>query len=241
MDIIEIITWGVFAVVMVGSWVLKGIKHQNEKRNSQQMSIRRSAEMPQMQTRAVSSEELAAKRRRQLQELAQRRRAAKSGVGPQPTAKKEPSNLTMGQRAERAKAQAQYRARAEALKQKQAQEAALAQRKAKAQQAQAQRQQQARAQSQRSRQIQQQRAKAAAAAQRRAALPSKQRSHKDAKRIEAEHRQGVVHRHVPDSTANAYAEKTARAPGKRMRSLREAVVFKEIIDPPLALRQDQTA
>lgn len=133
MQMQDLIVWGVVGVVLFGSWIANALKKVNEQREMREIEQNIQQHTPGRKvqaggrneplaprSRAKSAEELAAERRRQLQELARRRGGGKKAPQKILTRTKPgdaPENLTMAQRIERAKAKAKYRERAAQLAQ----------------------------------------------------------------------------------------------------------------------------
>lgn len=247
MNMQDLIVWGVVGVVFFGSWVANAMKKANEQREMRELERRikqntggRSAqadgpgETTTSGSSAMSAEELAARRRQQLQALAKKRgqgRGTQKKILTRSKPGEEPQNLTMAQRIERAKAKAQYRERA----------ARLAQQKTQSQ-----------AQPQAARPPQAQPAPPPRP-QRKPMRPTQPRTVKSSieqrhtvTRIEADEARNKASKKVQDakrpnamkaSTDTSWDEKKAAVlvPGKI--SLRQAFIYKELLDQPVSLRE----
>lgn len=218
------------ALFVVGPWIAKILKKLGSQPTSGSSSTRQKLE------------EMA---RRRLEELAlQRRNPAQGG---------EPTNLTMAQRVQRARDKARYEQRARALREQppgrptptSLEPATPTQRQR--QEAPRRQEQQQRLARLRAKQLEQQ-----ARAQRQQQIDAAQRktttkhtttqrsAFADAAqaRMEIEHESGVVHRHVTNAPIQEQKHQTGGAGAIRLdiKSLRNAIVLKEVLDPPLALR-----
>lgn len=177
----------------------------------------------------VTIEELAARRRRRMKELARRQQQSERAVQPQPRAATEPSNLTMAQRVQRARAKAMYEERARQLKQ----QPEIQLRKTDTPAAQT------------SPSPSPQRTRLTSATTPRTEQPQPSRVSKKTLRgqsmptavVEAEHEQNVVHRHVPDAPKPVTIARHFQLGRVTHRTLRNAVMLKEILDLPVALRE----
>ena len=102
-------------VAMVISWISNILKEQKQSRKTGQTVASQRQSVPQ-EDRAdqadLTEEELAGRRRAQLQEMARRRSVEDR---PRPDRGTEPANLTMAERVRRARAKAEYQRRAEGL------------------------------------------------------------------------------------------------------------------------------
>ncbi|MCC7407651.1 MAG: hypothetical protein IT442_06240 [Phycisphaeraceae bacterium] len=124
-DWIEIVTYAIGGVIVVGGWVINHLRQMAEKRAAEERARRKLEEITRQGGTPTASgrpqklptaDDLAMRRRQQLQELAQQRRQA-AGQPRQATPKPEPDNLTLSQARERQRAVEAYRRRAEALEQ----------------------------------------------------------------------------------------------------------------------------
>ncbi|MEX1015654.1 MAG: hypothetical protein WDZ31_02825 [Phycisphaeraceae bacterium] len=102
----DIIIYGIAAIILVGSWVANLLRKQAEERQERERIAGggKAASKP-------SLDELAARRREELRELARQRGEVKAGPVDRPGAG-EPVNLSMAERIARARAKAQYEERA---------------------------------------------------------------------------------------------------------------------------------
>ncbi len=238
----DVLTFAFIALFIVGPWISKAMKKAGQsgsRPTSGRSTVRHtpSRDLP-------SATDLALRRQKRLQELAQRRRTA--ATGQQPPRGPEPSNLSMAQRLERQRAKAMYEQRARKLRQQQTQpqqphtviqqptqrpQQQIAQQRLARQHARQIKRQQQRQRAEALRYMTQQR-KAAAAK-----LAQPQQRPK-LSRIATKHDRGIVHRHVPDApTTTVTAAHRPRIRYLNARSLRNAIMLKEILDPPVALRQ----
>ena len=241
----DIIFYGMIAVFVVVPWIVKTYKKitQNQTQTPPSSTLPGDRTFESSSSHKPNANELAAMRREKLQELAHKRRAAISDRST-PSSQSEPSNLTMAQRVERARAKTQYKKRAQDLQQ---------QRQASQQPQQAAQTTTARQRAQqrklaRKQALAQKRAQAlqrqhAAAQQQRSAAPQKPtppkrlvKSKPQLTSFEAEHDQGIVHRHVPDAPTTVKKKSTPHLQRVGASSLRQAIVLKEILDRPIALR-----
>lgn len=261
----EIITWVVVGVVMFVGWLAKTIAENKQRREAQDRITEGKASQGGSQPSKV--DELAARRRAQLQELARQRRGESAGAqDPSPMAR-EPGNLTINERDERGRAKAEYERRAAALRAQRAADQAPArppsaeeqrregsQREAARTQV-AQRQADQEQAEQEQRQQQQRRAARAAQAKTRPTASGQLRD----RHIQPQE----SHLHTVESPVAAYpeprqlgkmarqvtAKRKRKAPATgggaalsamlRGRALRQAFVLKEILDRPMALRNDE--
>jgi hypothetical protein len=240
----DVVFYGMIAVFVVGPWIAKTIKKISQPQTPPPSRSPGNRTFTDSTPNKPNANELAAMRREKLQELARKRRSTIANRSTTPS-QTEPTNLTMAQRVERARAKAQYQKRAQALQQQQqrqtlqqqqsstpttarqrAQQKKLARKQALAQQrAQGlQQQQHAAAQQQRS----------AARVQPAAPRPAKPKPRLTP--LQAQHDQGIVHRHVPNAPAPEQKKATNHLKRFGASSLRQAVVLKEILDRPIALR-----
>jgi len=250
----------IFLVIIIGGWVIKAIAAANENKSKGGSRPDRSGQP------RVDYEELAERRRQELQQQAQQRRA-QQGRGPSPQAQvpqRDPATMSMAERIEMARQRAsqqgggqagrsQVDQQAEALRRAQAearQSADAQAERARQEQAARQRQQQQRQQQQHQRRVQQQNQPppGRAATQRAASAKRRDLSHvsEDAQRKHDESHQRVL------SATSARAAALQENRGRRKRSssggdlldfsklnrksLRQAIVLKEILDVPVALR-----
>ncbi len=246
-DLTDFIWIGIVVVSIVGSMIGNVLKQQKEKRDRE---VGGSEEL----------EEMAARRREQLRQ-ATRQRGQPQAQAPQTggTASGEPGNLTMAERIARARAKAQYQQRGQSSGRsaEQAQAQAQAQLQRRQRMAQAQQQQQAqqqarqraqqqarlRAQQQAQQRARQQRAQAHAQVQAKARqqgtllhdqLPSQQQPASQPTRTVRSPRR-VKPRPAPVPASAIIGRDTGRVLSHA--NLRQAVILKEILDKPLALRQ----
>ena len=103
----EIIWAAVVIVIMIGSWIANRLKGTEDQPTSGGADDAESGD--------VRVEELAARRREQLRRMAQRRQDEQSS--PVDQAESQPQNLTLAERIERARARAQYDKRAKSMRQ----------------------------------------------------------------------------------------------------------------------------
>lgn len=127
------IDWGmvIFVVVAfggsVGGWILKKAKEASEAREQREVLLRRQMRGDFSGTgESASLDDLAARRRRELQALAQRRGGGSGPASAPPAAPlrsdaRTPDNLNMQQASQRSTAKAEYERRAAALRQQQIQ------------------------------------------------------------------------------------------------------------------------
>jgi len=235
----DVVFYGMIAVFVVGPWIAKTLKKISESQtpSSRSLGDRTFADST---PHKPNANELAAMRREKLQELARKRRSTIANPAA-PASQTEPTNLTMAQRVERARAKAQYKKRAQALQQQRQ----ASQQPQSAQTTAPQRAQQLKLA--RKQALAQQRAQALQRQQQpTAAKPppsSKPRLAESKPRftsLQAEHDQDTVHRHVPDAPVPAKKKETHHLQRFGASSLRQAIVLKEILDRPIALR-DSTA
>jgi len=236
---------------VIGSWIGNIKKNQSEQRKRDEGPG------------ALEIEEMAARRREQLKQASRQRAQANPSPG---GAADEPGNMTMAERIARARAKAQYEQRAQNTGRQadvsqpqvpnEAQRRALAQRQAEAerrQQAAAQAQQRAQHQAQQqSRQQAQQRARqqraqaharAQAQARRRGTLlhepsPVPEQTSSTTRRLvpsKPDKRRKPARQPVPVPIAD---DVIPRGPLSRA-DLRRAIILKEILDKPIALRETQ--
>ncbi len=235
---------------VIGSWIGNIKKNQAEQRKRDEGPG------------ALELEEMAARRREQLKQASRQRVQANPSAG---GAAGEPGNMTMAERIARARAKAQYEQRTqEAGRPQQASQPQVpneAQRRALAQrQAELDRRRQAAAnQAQQQQRAQQQ-------AQRRAQQQARQRAQAHAQaQAQARRRGTLLHdpAPVPEPTASTTRRLVTDTPAKRRKpatspvlvpaagdvipqgplsraDLRRAIILKEILDKPIALRETQT-
>lgn len=240
----------IIIVTVIASWVSTAMKEGGKKQRQRQRprpTVDPNALQDETPTmgRRLSVDEMAARRREQLQELARRRQRA-MGQG-------QPTNLTAGQVEERTRAKATYEARAQELRRA---AEAQARRQQELEQARIRREREAQARSQR------ERVRGQREAQRRAQLQAQQRA-QAAQRQQAQAAaarrsrlgagvvqgvahptedhdigESVVHRQVSDAEMPVEVTTVPLLFGKPLNrlSLREAFVLKELLDKPVALR-----
>ena len=241
----------IILVIVIGGWVVKAINAANENKQSKGNRSNKPS---------VDYEALAERRRQELQQQAQQRRA-QQGQQRQPTQvqQRDPATMSMAERIEMARQRdAQRRGRhvevdqqAEALRdaQQQAQAEARGQaERARQEQVAQQRRAQQRQQQQRARQQNQPPQRATKPA---AAAPPRRRRDLSTVAQDAQRKHKASHDRVLSKKAAGDAQTREQAanlgrPKRRKalldfcklnrRSLRQAIVLKEILDPPVALR-----
>jgi len=99
----ELVVVSIGLVIMIGSWIVNQIKQSKTTEPTRGSGP----------SKQIRLEDLAARRREQLQQMA----GSRSGASPTPSSppQAEPQNLTLAERIERARAQVTYRLRAEGL------------------------------------------------------------------------------------------------------------------------------
>ncbi|MEM9414242.1 MAG: hypothetical protein AAGA29_02035 [Planctomycetota bacterium] len=234
----------IILVIVVGGWIIKAVTAINESKAKNEKRRQR-----------PDYDELAARRMAELQQQAQQQRVDTTQVG-----QRDLSSLSMAERIEIARQRAAQQQggrpdidlQSQALRQQQMQQERLRQQQLQQQQQrqQQQRQQQARRQQQQSQarqpqpaqSLRQQRAQKAAAKQSLSQIKqrearkhseSHERVHKTARRDKAVRRQEKMH--APASRAK---RRNSLIDFSKLshRSLRQAIVLKEILDKPVALR-----
>lgn len=230
---IKLVTYAIGGVIVVGGWVINHLRQMAEKRAAEERARRKLEEFGRQGATSAASgrpkdmptaDDLAMQRRRQLQELAQQRRQATDP--PRPTSPTpEPDNLTLSQARERQRAVEAYRRRAEALEQQRRQRPARIPPGAKPQ------------------------GSSIRPASRRPApaQPSRPTSQTPPPPREQLARREVVSavgavasRHIRPALASplqaAVASPVTADAGRAPFSLRQAILWKEILDQPVALR-----
>ncbi|MCC7205425.1 MAG: hypothetical protein IT441_10125 [Phycisphaeraceae bacterium] len=233
-DWLEIVTYAIGGVIVVGGWVINHLRQMAEKRAAEDRARRKLEEFGRQVTsqgaadrpkNLPTADDLAMRRRQQLQELAQQRRQAAGQPRPV-TPKPEPDNLTLSQARERQRAVEAYRRRAEALEQQRHQRPAHIPPGAKPQ------------------------GSSIRPASRRPApaQPSRPPSQTPPPGREQPARRAVVaavgaisSRHIRSALASpqqaAVASPVAAQTGRPPFSLRQAILWKEILDQPVGLRE----
>ena len=242
------LVYGVVGVIVVISWVtnvLKQYQHPKSGKSIEQMVLeQRVRQMTRKgksgQARGAGSPQsdldaLAAKRRRQLQEMARQKRGGGSSSGSTPT-RKQTGQITRSQQLQRARARAQSQAQSPSRPSQRATQPSTARSthrtqstaRSSAQQRRSGRPQQRTIQRQ-SKQLQRQ------AAARKAPKPQQPQQ----PQVVVEEEESVVRQKVQDTVVappSVGLLNTKRGLSLQKISLREAVVLKEILDRPLALR-----
>jgi hypothetical protein len=232
----------IFGFIIIGS-IVKAVREQaesNKKRQSKTPTTTGEG------TRNL--DDLAERRRRQLQELAERRRRQQSAPAPGSSAPGRTASETTPRRPASAgsprpaappvTAQSQSRNSSRRLDEE------LARRRAEAQQRQQQEQEARQAAMQRRRQEQLAAARRAEETRRRESMERQvaRRAHADARMQVVSGEPGhdqTVHRHVPDVAAKApmtHADLARVLPRMDHKMLQQAIILKEILDRPVALR-----
>ena len=255
LDIMNIIIFSLAGIIIVGGWVAKAIKNVSGSGGGGGSTSTGTRQR---------LDELAARRREQLQQLARQRRGQTGS---------EPTNLSMAERIQRARAKGDYEKRAQRLRSQQAEPARTGEMEARVAA-----EREARASAQREAQVRQQRVEEHRRQElqrqaqlreqkRRAQLRQQQQqrrqrptptSHKTlrklmpselgkgAREVDTEQHSltgsdesSRVHRHVPDAVM-LVEHHAARRIQFNARSLRQAIILKELLDPPVALRQNHS-
>ena len=243
------LVYGVVGVVVVISWVtnvLKQYQHPKSGKSVEQMVLeQRVRQMTRKgktgQTGGAGSPQsdldaLAAKRRRQLQEMARQKRGGGSSSGSTPTGK-QAGQITRSQQLQRARARAQKQAQSPSRPPQRATQPSTTRStrrtqstaRSSAQQRRSGRPQQRTIQRQ-SKQLQRQRQAAAGKAP---------KSQPQQPQVVVEEKESVVRQKVQDTVVAPVSVgllSTKRRLSLQKISLRDAMVLKEILDPPLALR-----
>lgn len=245
----------IILVIVVGGWIVKAISAANE---SKQNKGRRPGKP------RLDYEALAERRRQELQRQAQQRRAQQGRVQPTQVQQRDPATMSMAERIEMARQRDVQRRgqptavdeQAQALRE--AQERAQQQARAQAERArQEQAAQQRRAQQRKLQQQQrarQQNQPAPRSAVKQAAAAGRRRRDlstvgEDAlRKHQASHDRVLSKQTASDAQARELAANLGRHKRRKplldfgklnRRSLRQAIVLKEVLDPPVALRKDQ--
>ncbi|MFI4862402.1 MAG: hypothetical protein ACIAXF_17185 [Phycisphaerales bacterium JB063] len=233
----------VILIIVIGGWIIKAVNAMNESKAKREKSGNR-----------PDYEELAARRRAELQQQAQQR-----GPATLQATQRDPSSMSMAERIEMARQRAQQqqggqgvdpraealrRQQQEAMRQRQQQEQAARQQRLQQEQARRQQQQQQQQRARQQQQQQQQTLKQQRAAAKRTQQGIRQR---DERLHRASHER--VHK-TPKRDQAVRKLEAALAPGRRpkrkgalldfgklnRRSLRQAMILKEVLDKPVALR-----
>ena len=261
-DVIQIVFLLIFVLSILGGWMGSANKKQKEiDERRRRRALEEQEEGGVSGTRIASSsgssstgspslDELAARRRAQLQELARRRQAAQRPAGsdaaPAP-AQARPENLSTRELTERERARAAYEQRAEKLRQLRAQQQQPATRQRSQASAQAQRARQEAAQRAQQQARLEARRKAAAEAERQARLAKAAKESDDADSpydrrdsatdttSEGEAKQGRI---LADAGRRGKGVPAAGLGISTDReSLRRAFIMKEVLDKPIAMRE----
>ncbi|MBI1335379.1 MAG: hypothetical protein GC164_00280 [Phycisphaera sp.] len=243
-DVIQLVIYGVVGLFVFGGWVAKLGKKLNEP-----------AQRGNRPSPSLSLEEMAARRRARLQQMSGQRSGSATPRPPQPA---QPTNMTLAEASERARAQKAYEARAAQLRQQ-------TQRIQAAQSQQAGRSARARTPSRPARRslaptparpvqtapVTMPRPVAPTATAQ-PITPASIAAHalslgSDVTQVsrvdndrDIDYGESVVHRHVTDAgtTSAGHHVGSALARGISLKTLRQAIVLKEVLEPPLALREE---
>ena len=109
-DMSDLIVYSIGLVIVVGGWVAGQLKRMREKPSAAPKPSEEAPSQPSLGPQRL--EDLAAKRRMELQKMVQQRRAQR---GARPAAEARPENLKLGQLEQREQARLQYQSRADAL------------------------------------------------------------------------------------------------------------------------------
>ena len=260
-DLLDVAVYGIGAIFVVGSWIVNILQKQAKARKAQERRLSmRSGASTETQLDADDIDSIAAKRRAQLREMARQR--MQQGGKISASTSTEPGNMTMAERVARARAKARYEERAKALAQsressgrrdtqadtdsRKQYQAELQRRKASAK-AREQAQRQAdiqqereeamqRAQSERKRQ---QRLAQQAAAARRDREEALQRAREErGSRRSHKNPAGHVHQLFADAPMTTTRKRRSHALRRTLsgKSLKAAIMVKEVLDAPVALR-----
>lgn len=256
----DLITLGIFLIFVVGGWIASALKKAEETRQARRAAERQSEGAAPLRRTGERTrlDEVVERRRRQLEEIAARRRgrtrpegdgvAARSGAAG-PTM--EPGNLTAAERAARERAKQQYQARAEMLRrQREAAEREAAQRIEREQRQRERAAELARQAEEVKRQRELARQQRARQGQRSTRPISRRGNVATVRPAGASTEGGISGTRAPVEAAAISAPggttaKSAHAATKPIRlagmrlgrqALRQALVMKEILDPPVALR-----
>lgn len=256
-DVIGIV---VTLLIMFGAAIGNFLKQSREKREAirrqqerrEQTELRTQLPRGEASAAPASLDDVAARRREQLRELARQRQQASSTppTAPQrpqhaPAGSADPTNLTMAERVTRARAKAQYEQRAQEMRSQQA-EAARRQGEVAQRQRDDTRQRTER-DTRRQREARERATRAEEEARRRAAqrqpLAQPRREEQAAPAVTAavqlaamERTADAAYRMQPGGTAPRARGAAAGALAFNATSLRQAFILKELLDPPLSMR-----
>lgn len=248
----DLVMYGVLALIVIGSWIANAAKKYSQEQEERKRQLQRMLRDAKQEDQA-DLDALTQRQRQDLQTITQQRMEISAQ---QPSS--EPTNLTMAQRIARARAKAQYEQRARQLRQAQQQQQrpqaisglqtpppdlqAQARMRAQAQAAQRARQQQELALRRALLQAQQE-AQRRAQEQRRQQMLRQQAQQQALARRRQQEQLGLERVAPPMSLVQPAKPKrsTLRIGPITPQSLAQAVILKEILDPPLALRESPVA
>ncbi|HEX7009042.1 MAG TPA: hypothetical protein VF184_03615 [Phycisphaeraceae bacterium] len=251
----DLVMYGVLALIVIGSWIANAAKKYSQQQEERKRQLQRMLRDARQEGQA-DLDALTQRQRQDLQTITQQRMEISAQ---QPSS--EPTNLTMAQRIARARAKAQYEERARQLRQAQQQQQqrpqtipglrtppadlqAQARMRAQAQAAQRARQQQQELARRRALLQAQQEAQRRAQEQRRQQILRQQQTQQQALARRRQQERLSLERVAPPMSLVQPAK--PKRPALRIgpitpQSLAQAVILKEILDPPLALRESPVA
>ena len=251
MEFDKIVVYSIGTIILVGSWIANLLKKQAEQRKADEIQLRRTSESspPSEAAGSTDRQTLAEHRREQLRQMTRQRAQPPDPGRAGPV---EPANLTMAERISRARAKAQYERRARELA-KQARQAPSTAPPPAAPQHRAPVEVLPTEMAARQRELARRGARPPVGSGQvtgRIQPPRGRPPREPLAAVAAPHApiddgESVVHRHVSDTATTSAIRPalsdTATSVRRRLNQsgLRDAIVLKEILDKPVAMRQPE--